>query len=123
MDTWYEISYNYNGDDIQLRFGVEFGNDILGSAYNKIQDDIFSKLIYNIPNKNLKSSLNECLISYGYSIEFNDIYEIVKSKLVPIKDIQKYKINYIKPITPCEGCVYDSPGQVDHMGYYGCLNN
>ena len=44
-----------------------------------------------------------------------DLHKLSKTRKVPSTSSKKYN--------HCEGCLYNSPSQLDHMGYGGCLSD
>ncbi len=119
MNRWYEASFIYDDISNVIKFELLQDNDIISKFYMELQDWIFAKILISHINKS--KNLSKSLILAGYDVELEDSYEYMKSVIVPIYDIKKYTINYIKEIIPCEGCKYESGNQYDHMGYNGCI--
>lgn len=53
----------------------------------------------------------------GYNI-INEVKTKIKSLETPPYDIKIINIYVIS----CQGCKFDAPGQLDHMGIGGCLS-
>ena len=95
--------------------------EILTDLLLKMQERRYTKLMYDF------NDLDQIIIGYTDNDMDKHHYDAhrIKSELACRYDVhKKYLITDIKKLSTCDGCVNDSPGQLDHMQCSsGCLHD
>lgn len=126
------IPYVYNSllEQLRERRFAEFLEDIYSEDNSDTSyEDYLARLVEKFENdmckdekgtmKKLRDSLHEQYKPYAYNL-----HEL-KERLASLYEVsKKYAITNIEPAPDCYGCLYDCPGQRDHMECPGgCLHD
>jgi len=125
---WYTLTNTRNKTQARLLIYVPQGENIMSAIF---QDKLLSKRNQRFDKifREYTGNMEDTLAIHEYLPSelkvFASDHDAMKSQLASVYEIlTKYKFTHIELAPDCNGCIYDLPGQSEHMDCIsGCLHS